>query len=670
MSGKSSTAQFRLLVDVLLTLAGLASPAMNTPVSSAASRLRMRVSAPASFAPALIALAVLAGWAASSTGLFTVDEYFYARMAGAAAEEGAITFQPFDVDGAPALDMGFARAVGDAERLAPQYPSGYALIAAPFYLIFGLKGLTLLNALAGLASLFLTFRIARRAGADDTAAWMALGVLSIGAYWSTYLFAIWPHMLALALFLLAIERLLASESSDARAAFIAGLAVGVGQTIRIDFIVMAPVAILWLRLFDDHETRRRSLFFIAGAAPGFILASWFNFLKFGVFNPITYENAVAANDPADFYILGLIAAVMLAAMFVFDARRLAAHIKPGMARVGLMLLGLIALLILPEGRHLLDGLWYSLVDAQSYSHLDRQAGIERNADGWLVFYGFSKKALTESLPYIALLTLPLVRLAQGAMTKSEGLFYCAAGAFLVLYSFNETDSGLGLNARFLLPILPIAAIVSAIELQRLMRDGNLSPLAAAYAALAGAIGFFFLRVSFDPQSRFAIPLDLYPQLALAAALMAVIGLAIVFPPRFTRPAALAAAAAIGAAGAINASDFLTDQAYRRYIKGEGDRYAAAIAPQSVVFTSRPQIFAKASLDRMGIAYPGINEFAAEREVIEAYQLAGRCAYAQGAAAMEWLAKGWPGAPVLALTPAGATQGELAAIPGNPEGCPG
>ena len=53
----------------------------------------------------LFALAVFAGWIAAPGGLFTVDEYFYLRMAEAFANEGALTFRQFDVAGAPALDV-------------------------------------------------------------------------------------------------------------------------------------------------------------------------------------------------------------------------------------------------------------------------------------------------------------------------------------------------------------------------------------------------------------------------------------------------------------------------------------------------------------------------------------------------------------------------------------
>ncbi|MGD9800959.1 MAG: hypothetical protein AB7V02_10215, partial [Parvularculaceae bacterium] len=69
-------------------------------------------------------LAVMAVWLLSSTGPFTVDEYFYVRAAQAMADEGAFAFQQFDVAGAPALDMTFAKQVESPGRLAPQYPAG------------------------------------------------------------------------------------------------------------------------------------------------------------------------------------------------------------------------------------------------------------------------------------------------------------------------------------------------------------------------------------------------------------------------------------------------------------------------------------------------------------------------------------------------------------------
>lgn len=611
--------------------------------------------------------AVLLGWALSSIGLFTIDEYFYLRAAEAMADDGALSFRQFDVAGAPALDMNFAKPSHEEGRLVTQYPSGYALLAAPFYKMFGMKGLTLANALAGLLSLWLTGRISRALGADGTTSVLAISLLALASFWSTYLYAVWPHMIALAIMLGAIDRAIKAGEGDIRGALAAGLLVGLSQNVRIDMIVMAPAILVWLRLFCTGKTRLASSIFALGLAPGLAIAAWINWLKFGVFNPFTYENAVASNDPSDFAMLAAAAAAAIIAVFVFDLRKLAS--APRVVRAVVIGISILTVFAVPQGRALLGGFWYALVDAQSYPHLDRQIGIERNEWGWLVFYGFSKKALAQSLPFIGLLIFPVVRLFRGAMTRGEGLLFLFMGAVATLYAFNQTDSGLGVNARFLIPLLPPVAILSAIEFQRLASLGMFSALQSLRFALIAFGAFLALRFSILSPGPFAVPLDLYPQLALAAVVAAAALLGSLRPSAATaRPGCRAAALAFGAAAAIGMTDVIRDQSYRNYIDGQSALYEAEIPSDALVFTSQPILFARAAAGGLGVAYPGLAETAAEKDAISRHQLAGRCVYAQGQEATDWLTRkiGLAGTPK-SLGP-GLLLGGLMAARGNPTGC--
>jgi len=613
-------------------------------------------------------LAVMAVWLLSSTGPFTVDEYFYVRAAQAMADEGAFAFQQFDVAGAPALDMTFAKQVESPGRLAPQYPAGYALIAAPFYKALGIKGLTLVNALAAFAVLLLTFRIALRAGADERTATFAAALLMLSTYWSTYAFAIWPHMLALAVALAVIERALAAGEGDGRAAIAAGLLLGLGQTIRIDMIVLAPAVIVWLRLFCAGKTREMSLKFAAAALIGLVGAALLNDVKDCAFAIFSYENGVAANDVSDFAPLALLAAALLAAVLIFDVRRA----FPLPRRWWMLALGVVLVVVAAAAERVFavaHGFWYSLVDAQSYAHLDRQYGIMRNEWGQLSFYGFSKKALLESIPFAPLLLLPLMRFFRGALGRGEALLITAAGAFTALYAFNETDSGLGLNARFLLPLLPFISIIAALELRAVVAASGNGARPAMIAMVASGLAFLALRLSSMTPGPLQIPLDLYPQLCLAAIVAA---LSLAFALRMSsvraRLLGLACAAAIGAGAAISATDLLQDQAYRSYVADQERLYRALLPADALVFSSRPALFTAAASEGLSLAYPGTNDIAAEKAVIEAYRSAGRCIYAQGSGALDWGRETGLFSPPEILSEA-YSQGGVAALADNPKNCP-
>lgn len=614
------------------------------------------------------ALALIFGWLLSSTGLFTVDEYFYLRMAEAMAGEGALSFRQFDVAGAAALDMTFARQAGEAGRLIPQYPAGYALIAAPFYALFGAKGLTLVNAVAGFVVLILTFRLARRLFDDDRFALVAVGILALATYWSTYLYAVWPHMLALAIALGAIDLALRAGEGDRRAAIAAGCLIGVGESVRIDMIVLAPAIIVWLRLFCEGETRKLALIFIGATMAGLACAAGLSWLRDGAFALFSYDNGVAANDVSDFIPLAILAATTLIAVIMFDFQRV---IPFGAKSLIALLVGAAIILLLAAKPALLiaHGFWYALVDAQAYAHLDRQYGIVIDEWGWLSFYGFSKKALLQSAPFAVLAILSVVRLLRGGAHRVEALLIIVSGAVAALYSFNETDSGLGLNARFLLPLLPAIAILAAAELRLLAEEAGLAPRPMLIAASAAALAFFILRFSNNEAGPLRTPIDLYPQLVLAAFLFGAVCLyAIGRSQQRALIAALLGAAAIGAGASIGASDFIQDQAYRNYVAGQARLYRAIMPGDALLFTSRPALYGEAAAVGLAVAYPGVNEAAAEKAAIDAYHAAGRCVYAHGTGALEWAVKtGLFAAPT--ELPNAYSQGAIARLLANPESCP-
>jgi hypothetical protein len=148
---------------------------------------------------------LLAVWAITPPGAFTIDEFLYHRMAATMASEGRLSIVQMWLNGVPATNMGYAFPIAGG-RAMPQYPSGYAVLAAPFYAVGGVKGLMLLNTLAALLCLWSTFRIARRLGADGDAATLAVWLLVAGSYITTYTASIWPHALATAIAMASARR--------------------------------------------------------------------------------------------------------------------------------------------------------------------------------------------------------------------------------------------------------------------------------------------------------------------------------------------------------------------------------------------------------------------------------------------------------------------------------
>ena len=162
-----------------------------------------RISTPVA-AMIVVALALVAGPFLAPAGPFIVNGEIYYAMARAMADHGTLHIAANGgVEGAPALTRYLS--VGRDGLVYPQYPGGYAFVAAPFYMAFGIRGLMLMNALATALSLVLTYAIALRLFDKRTAIWAA-GILGAATFVANYAFAIWPHIFALSFWLGAVWR--------------------------------------------------------------------------------------------------------------------------------------------------------------------------------------------------------------------------------------------------------------------------------------------------------------------------------------------------------------------------------------------------------------------------------------------------------------------------------
>ena len=87
--------------------------------------------------------------------------------------------------------------VNGPNGVAPQYPPGTAVLGAPLYGAFGIRGMILPNAVAAAATLWLVFALARRLTGDATLALGAVGLLAFDTYFLEYAYGIWPHAIAM-----------------------------------------------------------------------------------------------------------------------------------------------------------------------------------------------------------------------------------------------------------------------------------------------------------------------------------------------------------------------------------------------------------------------------------------------------------------------------------------
>jgi|GEM_PF-1264105 len=597
----------------------------------------------------LVAVLMMLGALAAPQSAFSIDDVVYIDMAHAMAERGALTATYENAPaGSPVLTKsdGIIRVIN--EQAVPQYPAGYALLAAPFFKLFGVSGLIMLNALAGALSLWLTYLIALRLYGNQEIARFAALLLGLATIFSGYVFAVWPHMTALAALLGgALFTLKTAEASGMRRirdALIAGFIFGLGLSFRVDIIVPFAAALFWLRLFALPDDRSSALALLAGTLPGVIFAAYLNLEKFGVFLPIYYgptEGGHKIVEYAPFAVIGLGA---IAASFVISTNHKSVQrmAKTPIAIWGAVLSAGILIAILVAGDTLwkfLYGFYFLTVDIQAYNNAAPQAGLVRDDYGYWSFWGLPKKSLVQSMPFIALAILPAIEFFRGKNARAHAFSLMMIAAPVVFFSLKAFHGGMALNMRYLLPAAPFLAALAAHAL------AGFRPVMKRHPKilLRGIMGGFFAAILFyqflpSEMARLATPLQLYPQIALFTALSCALTYYL-----WTRQNARVGFVVVALSGAafgysmlLSASDLGGYLGIRANKTPYEQTYKAAIPPGSLVVTTAEDYLVHASINGVHVARANIADRTQLTDAITTYENHNRCVYIHTDSAMKIL----------------------------------
>ncbi|MEE9289495.1 MAG: hypothetical protein V3U99_00625 [Alphaproteobacteria bacterium] len=442
-------------------------------------------------------------------GFLTTDEFLYAAMTQRLVEAGSLLFSNGYLE-TPSAALRLLFLTPTAQGLTPQYPAGYAFLAAPFFMLGGVRGMIFLNTLGALGLLWATYRFAKILFKDENLALNAALILGLATFIGDYAFAVLPHMIASLCMALAACFAATSQRGETRTgvhAALAGLCIGIGVNIRVDVINIAPKLAAWL-ICSSGGAIGRICALGAGMVPGLAAASGLNYLKFGSFSPITYGHLGPARSTdltaiagyqefLPLLVLGLLATVA----FGFGRVR---ELFLGWRGFGILALGLVAVMAVPAtspiAMRMGKGLYVLLVDLQSYDFINRYSGHGIIAGGkWLLFAGGVKKALFESLPYAGFLVLPLTRIFQRRDRAAHVLLFLVPLAWFAFFAVNQWHGGQSNNMRYFTPMLPFLAVAAAAAwAQMAALDQGLSTpgprakllFALIFAVIAAAAWFY------------------------------------------------------------------------------------------------------------------------------------------------------------------------------------
>lgn len=578
---------------------------------------------------------MLAGVFLIAPAPFIIDGGIYLDMARAMANDGSLAIAGNGgVEGAPALTKYLTHGVDG--RVYPQYPSGYALLAAPFYKLMGVRGLMLMNAGAAFASIWLTWRIAAYFYSAEIARYAAI-IFALATFILSYAFSIWPHALSLGFWLGSVYCAVAATKDYSRLRQLAlivasGLLIGAGINIRVDVILAFPILFLWLRLFARPDDRISPIFLLIGMAPGLMLASQLNLMKFGAFSPFSYGPSEGA-DSIERYIPVMVAGVTLlaGAWFINIPKMARIAIERFGARTCVAAVGVAALVgVLVAGDFLwkiLYGAYVLVINLQAHDAYF-QEGVERNSFGQLLFWGYAKKALVQSLVFVPLAIIPAFQIFRGKDVASVGLCLLAIAAPVVFYAMNQWHGGGSYNMRYFIPALPFIAILNAAGLHAIAVKGAFSRQTTLVMIVAAAVAYFLMQTVSQGSPTLYAPAALYPQWVIAGILA---GLAVAFlyrsgSVRISRAAYCAAIFALSYSAFVNFSDFADDAKARARHHAMAGAIARDLADDALVLSQLPILLIEAETDGAAVMVATDDNVAQSLAAAAAFERSGRCVY--------------------------------------------
>lgn len=533
-------------------------------------------------------LAVLGvGYLTAVPGPFSMDEVTYVLSARSMTlGYGIEVWNGYEEFPSPALAPVWLKPVDG--RLVSQYPDFYLLFAYPAFLLLGLRGLMLVNVLAYVLVCGLIWSLAAHRFGTWVAG-VALALFTFASFAWEYAVGAWPHMVS-ALFVLAplvlVDRLLDVPAAGRRVrmALAAGLVAGVGVGIRLD-VAFALAALAGGLMLQRKALWREAVALLAGALPPLVALALLNYAKFGLATPFTYGPSFGIAVGVAPY-LPLAAAVGVAGLMIWLATRpaISARLRP--APVGVLVtIGLIVVLTVPASRATIvqaaRGFGEMLVETRIRPIETYEVAWPRGADGSIIYFGSLKKALLQSCPWLPLIVLPLVG-ARGNRQLLDRLilWMTVPVAFAVPYSVFAWDAGLCLNQRYLVPALPVLAILGALGIDglRARRSVPLGWLCAGVLA-AVATGLVASEVTgFSLRAQSAL------LLSAPVAVASLLAIALATVPRLQRsPLAPASSAAVAlvlglALGLAACSCLLYDLRRTLDLRGRYVAFGAAVQP--------------------------------------------------------------------------------------------
>ncbi len=275
-------------------------------------------------------------------------------------------------------------------------------------------------------------------------------------------------------------------------------AIGLGM--RLDGILVFPAVILPF-LFARPCRPAEALMVGVGAVPALLPLVAINYIKFGVLDPFSYGEGPGVQVVSPWPVAAAAFVVVCAWIATRPAFGQALSTHTRMACIAAGVAALIGLLLLTPAGALLsrtvNDAYICVVDIRALP--TEFVVAARSSGGGVLYLGAQKKALVQSMPYVLLLLIPLLKIAKPDkdFTALTSLFLTPLTVIAFYsYSFPFHDTGgLCLNTRYFLPCLPFVAILCAYALKELKKASGIPRLLPWIVAICLAMAALFLLLT-------------------------------------------------------------------------------------------------------------------------------------------------------------------------------
>lgn len=527
-------------------------------------------------------------------------------------------------------------------RLVARYPYLFPVLAFPLYQLMGFAGLFVLNSICFVGVVALCFAIANKLFRDVDLALNSCLILVLATFAWEYSQAAWPHATAMffviSAFYFAVSAYFCQGTKKALyLAAGAGLVAGFAPGVRMDAFLVFP-ALFALFLFARPSRFREAIMAAIGTLPGLSVLAVTNLKKFGQISPFSYGDGSQVPVYTTIALIAIVVAawVVTRGPFVNWLRTQRNKILV----VAILAAGL--LVIVPETRphlnQMLNNVHTSVIDIRALDPNYAMPAASRTPGGGVIYLGAHKKALLQSLPFLAILIIPLARCFRWDKDFVPIILLSLVPLSVVaFYSYNPHEyGGLCLNYRYFTPLLPFVAILCAYAVRE-MRSQWGFPFRLSTVLLVSALtlaAYFLLTEELTTDFAAIEFILLVLPLLMAGVLLVLMVAGLLLRSeganvlRSTAWAILIVAMSWSAAVAFF-YDYPKHRTQRATNYSIGGQALGVIPPDSVFFTA-PFIDPFMRLieqDRVRIALPGQDNFADFPKIVDFYLKKGKRVFA-------------------------------------------